>query len=148
MSEIKFKDLDVENLFDFCEVLNAIGLESIVGAFDKEELNNLMESGKDEQGVGVAVAMKIAGILIRNIAKSKEEICTFFAHCVEWDNGSPVTADELKKFKIGSFVKLIRDFAKKDDLMDFFKEVAGFAGMEQKDLKNSVTGVIATPMSM
>ncbi len=148
MAEIKFKDLDVDSIFDFCAVLNAIGIESVVGAFDKEELFALQGASKGERDVGVAVAMKITGILIKNIAKARDEICTFFANRMVWDNGSPVTADELKKLRIGNFVKLIRDFSRKEDLVDFFREVAGFADMASQDLKSSATNVTAMPMSM
>lgn len=131
MAEIKFVDLTVDNLFDFCTVLDAVGAESVIGAFDQKEIAALQKSGKDAKNVGVAVAMKITGVIIKNLPKAKDEICSFFANCMVWDNGTAVTLDEVKKFKIGQFAKIIRDFFKKDDLTDFFKEVAEYVGMEQ-----------------
>lgn len=139
MAEIRFKDLNVDNMFDFCEVLNAVGAEQAIAAFDKKEIAALQKSGKNIDGIGITIAMKIAGILIRNMSKSRDEICSFFAGCVEWDNGTPLTADELRKFKISEFFKLIHNFCKKDDLVDFFKEVAELLDMGQNDSKNSAT---------
>ena len=136
MAEIKFRDLTVDNAFDFCAVLDAIGVESVVGAFDKNEIYQLQKSGKDNRGVGIAIALKIVGIVIKNIGKARTEIYGFFANCMDWDNGSKVTPDDLKSMKIGQFTKLIKEFAKKDDLADFFKEVAEFAGMEPGGSQN------------
>lgn len=147
MAEIRFKDLDVDNMFDFCGVLEAIGAEQVINAFDKKEIAALQKAGKNIDSIGVAIAMKIAGILIKNISTARDSICSFLAGCMEWDNGTPVTAAELRKFRIGRFFKLIRDFCKKDDLVDFFKEVAELLDMGQDDLKNSPTDDTATPMN-
>ncbi len=136
MAEIKFLDLTVDNLFDFCAVLDAVGAESVIEAFDRKEISALQKSGTNIKSVGVAIAMKISGIVIKNLPKAKNEICSFFANCMVWDNGSTVTSDEVKKFKIGQFAKIIHDFFTKEDLTDFFKEVAEYLGMEQSDLKN------------
>lgn len=42
----------------------------------------------------------------------------------------PITADEVKKFKLKQFAVMVKDFAKKDDLMDFFEGVAELVGTE------------------
>ena len=136
MAEIKYVDLTVDNLFDFCSVLDAVGAESVLGAFDKAEIAALQKAGKDAKGIGIAVAMKISGIVIKNLPKARDEIYSFFANCMVWDNGSKVTVDDLRKLKIGQFVKLIKEFFAKEDLADFFKEVAEYADSEQSDLKN------------
>lgn len=148
MAEIRFKDLDVDNMFDFCAVLDAIGVEQAITAFDKKEIEALQKAGKNINSIGVAIAMKVAGILIKNISTARDSICSFLAGCMEWDNGTPVTAAELRKFKISRFFKLIRDFCKKDDLVDFFKEVAELLDMEQPDLKKSATDNTATPTNI
>lgn len=36
MADFRFKDLTVDNAFDFCEVLAVIGVEQVIGAFDKD----------------------------------------------------------------------------------------------------------------
>lgn len=145
MADFRFKDLTVDNAFDFCEVLAVIGVEQVIGAFDKDEIQQLQESGTDMKEVGIVIAMKVCGILIKNISKARNEICKFFANCMEWDNGTAVTADDVKKFKLKQFVVMVKDFAKKDDLMDFFEGVAELVGTEQNDSMNAATVDMVTP---
>ena len=92
--------------------------------------------------------MKVCGILIKNISKARNEICKFFANCMEWDNGTAVTADDVKKFKLKQFVVMVKDFAKKDDLMDFFEGVAELVGTEQNDSMNAATVDMVTPTAI
>lgn len=70
MTDFRFKDLTVDNAFDFCEVLAVIGVEQVIGAFDKDEIQQLQESGTDMKEVGIVIAMKVCGILIKNISKA------------------------------------------------------------------------------
>ena len=138
MTDFRFKDLTVDNVFDFCEILAVIGVEQVIGAFDKDEIQQLQESGTDMKEVGIVIAMKVCGILIKNISKARNEIYKFFANCMEWDNGTAVTADDVK-FKLKQFVFMIKDFAKKDDIMDFFEAVAESVGTEQNDSMSAAT---------
>lgn len=144
MADCRYKDLTIDNAFDFCEVLAAIGAEQVIGVFDADEIKQLQESGQEMKEVGIVIAMKICGILIKNISKARNEICAFFANCMEWDNGTPVTVEEVKRFKLKQFVKVIKEFSKKDDLMDFFEGVAELMDMDQKSSKNGVTEDTAT----
>ena len=98
--------------------------------------------------VGIVIAMKVCGILIKNISKARNEICKFFANCMEWDNGTAVTVDDVKKFKLKQFVVMVKDFAKKDDLMDFFEGVAELVGTEQNDSMNAATVDMVTPTAI
>lgn len=144
MADFRFKDLTVDNAFDFCEVLAVVGVEQVIGVFNKEEIQALQDSGKDTKDIGIVIAMKVCGILIKNISKARNEICKFFANCMEWDTGTSVTADEVKKFKLKQFAVMVKDFAKKDDLMDFFEAVAELVNTEQNDSTTSATGDTAT----
>lgn len=136
MSDIKFKDLTVDNLFDFCAVLDAIGIEDISGSFSKRDLNTLVHS-KDEKSIGTAVTLKIMGIIIKNVPKAKAKICTFLANLSEHEDGSAVTCDEIRNMKIVPFVNLIKEFSKQEDLADFFGAAVGSLNMAQPTLKNS-----------
>ena len=55
-----------------------------------------------------------------------------------------MTVDEVKKFKLKQFVKLIKEFATKDDLLDFFEGVAELMDTEQESSKNDATEDTAT----
>ena len=81
--------------------------------------------------------MRIASIVVKNLSSAREPIYTFFSGCCVWGNsGKAVTVDELKNLKLSAFLKLMKDFFKKDDLSDFFKEVSELLNMEQVALKN------------
>ncbi len=143
MSEIVFKELTVDNLFDFCEVLDALGVESILGQFDEEEMKAFQE--KDAGAVGMSVIMKTSNVIIKSLPRIRNEVCTFLAGCAEWDDGTAVTVEDIRKMKISRFVKLIRDFFMKDGIKDFFGEAAELLDTEQPNSKNSVTDVIPMP---
>lgn len=147
MAGTRFVDLTLDNLFDFCAVLDAVGVEQIVEVFNADDIAALMGDGKSSSEIGLVLAMKICGVLVKYIPKAKEELCTFFAGCMVWDNGTAVTADEVKKFKIGEFVRLLREFCQKDDLTDFFRDVAEFVGMGQSDSRNSPTADTAAELT-
>lgn len=145
MADYKFKDLTVDNAFDFCDILAVLGVERVIGAFDKDEIRQLQNAGKDMKGVGVVIAMKVSSILIGNVSKARNEICTFFANCMEWDNGVDVTADEIRKFKLKRFVNMVTEFFKKDDLVDFFEDVAALQGTVQNSSGSAATDDTETP---
>lgn len=136
MKEIKFNDLTVDNVFDFCAVLDRIGLDTILGAFNKDEIIAMQNAGDDDKSIGIALAMKMGGILIKHLSSARNEIYTFFARCMVWESGLPVSPDDVKSMKPGFFLRVLKDFFKKDDLADFFGEVAEFVGAEQEDSKN------------
>ena len=54
----------------------------------------------------------------------------------------------MKKFKLKQFVVMVKDFAKKDDLMDFFEGVAELVGTEQNDSMNAATVDMVTPTAI
>lgn len=136
MADIKFKELTVDNLFDLCAVLDAVGVESIIGAFDKRELNTIMQHEKNSEKLGMVVMMKIIGIVIKNIPKARDEICTFLAGCSEFEDGTVITKEDLKNMRIVPFIKLIKSFSEQEDLKDFFEEVVGSLNTERQNLKS------------
>lgn len=137
MSEIIFKDLTVDNLFDFCGVLDAVGADDILNVFDKREINALQRANESMEKIGIVVVMKLVKLIIKNIPKAKNEICKFFAGCTEFEDGTKTTAKDFLGMKIVPFIKLVKEFSKREDLTDFFGAVAELLGSERKNLKNS-----------
>lgn len=139
MSEIKFKDLTVDNLFDFCNVLDAVGADDILIVFDKREINALQRANEGVEKIGIVIVMKLVKIIIKNIPKAKNEICKFFAGCTEFEDGTKTTAKDFLEMKIVPFIKLVKEFSKREDLTDFFGEVAAFRDTASEDLKSLST---------
>lgn len=147
---IRYKDLTVDNAFDFCALLETVGIGQITATFDKGELARLMRADKNIRSIGVTIVMKIVNVLIRNLPIAREAIYDFLAGCTEiYDPDTnmvtEVTAGVLRTMKIGEFVRLLKDFAKHKDLTDFFKEVSVFVDMGQDDSKTSSISVTETP---
>lgn len=59
-----------------------------------------------------------------------------------------VTVVTVKNKFFKQFVVMVKDFAKKDDLMDFFEGVAELVGTEQNDSMNAATVDMATPTAI
>lgn len=141
MGEIRF-NLTVDSMFDFCELLEKIGIESVAGEFTKEDLEALKT--EDTGTVGVLVIKKLSGLIIKTLPRVRNEICEFLAGCAEYEDGTALTVEDMHKMKLSQFVKLIRDFLKTDGIMDFFGGASGLPDTAQPDLKNSVTEGTAT----
>lgn len=124
MEKIKFLDLTADNAFDFCTVLDAVGLESIVNVVSKDEIIALQKSGKDAKSIGLILVMKVFSVIVKKMSSAREPIYSFFAGCCVWDNsGKPVTVDDLRKLKLSAFLKLMKDFVKNDAMMNVIEEV-------------------------
>ncbi len=145
MADIKF-NLTVDSMFNLCEVLEAIGIESIAEEFDEEDLKAFQK--KDAGSVGMTVIMKVTKFLIRKLPSTKNEICKFLADCAEWEDGTPVTVEAMRKMKITQFLKIIRDFFKDEGVMDFFGEAAELLDTVQPDSKNFAIGDTVIPTSI
>lgn len=144
MNEIIFKDFTVDNLFDFCNVLYAVGAEEVFNIFDEREIKTLLKASENVEKIGIVIMMKLGKILIKNVSKAKNEICEFLAGCTEFDNGTQTAAKDFSQMKIVPFVKLIKEFSKREDLTDFFGEAAELLGSEQKNSKSLSTEDIQT----
>lgn len=129
--DYKFKGLTLDNAFDFCDVLGVIGVEEIASAFKGEKLQRLLDKKQNDTEIGFTITVKICGILIKNVSKARQEIYRFFANCMELDDGTAVTMDDMKKLKLTQFVAVVKDFAKTEELVDFFEEVLKLLDMEQ-----------------
>lgn len=116
MKEFTFKTLTSDQLFNFCEVLDAIGIDAFADIFSKENLAEFKDS-EDTEKAGIALGMKILKVLVKNLPNAKNQIHVFLASCVE-----DTTAEEIKNLPLPQFMKLIKDFVTNDGMKDFFRE--------------------------
>lgn len=142
MRKIGF-NLTIDSMFDLCELIETIGIESIAGEFTKEDLEEFKD--RDAESVGMTVIMKIFKFLIRNLPRVRDEVYKFLAGCAVYEDGTQVSVEDMRKMKLIQFVKLIQNFLKEDGVMDFFGGAAGLLDTAQPDLKNSVTDDTVMP---
>ena len=76
MKEFTFKTLTSDQLFNFCEVLDAIGIDAFTDIFSKENLAEFKDS-EDTEKAGMAIGMKILKVLVKNLPKAKNQIHVF-----------------------------------------------------------------------
>ena len=124
MKEFTFKTLTSDQLFNFCEVLDAIGIDAFADIFNKDSLAEFKDS-EDTEKVGLAIGIKILKVLIKNLPKAKNQIHTFLASCVE-----DTTVEEIKELPLPQFIKLIKDFVSNEGMKDFFKEAISLFNVE------------------
>lgn len=148
MEEIRFKQLITENLFDFCDVIGAIGLSEIIGSIGEDGIKTATSTDNSTMAKGVVIVSKIAPVLIRNISKARIQILTFLAGCTEHEDGTACTVEELRALPIVKSIKLIRDFTKLDDLTDFFQQAAEFINLARTDSASSSTADIHPPAAI
>lgn len=140
---MKFRQLTADNAFDFCAVLDAVGINQVISIFDKEEITAIMKNQKNRKAIGKLIAMKLSGILLKNMSSARKEIYRFLANCLMQDDESiPVTEDDLRKLPLAEFAKLLKAFSDNQDLHDFFTEVSAFVSTEQTNSENSAIGDI------
>lgn len=139
MADIKFKDFTADNLFDFCAVLDAVGAEEVINAFDEKEIKTLQRANENIEKIGIVILMKIVKIIIKNIPKAKNEICLFLSGCTSFDDCTETMPDDFHNMKIVPFIRLLKELSKKEDLIDFFGEAAELFGLERKNSRNLST---------
>ncbi len=128
-----YKELNLENLFDFCSVLDKIGIEEFKGAFNGLTTQQSIQNGESDTEVGVSVVFDMVGILCKNMPKCKDEICRFTANCIMHDDETPYTAGQVRKMSIAEFFKTLQGIFTQPDIADFFKQAAKWLGMGKKN---------------
>lgn len=138
---IRYKDLTFDDVFNFADVLGAIGTDQLAGVFNADEISAMRSGGKTSKAVGTMLALKAAAVLAKNFGPARDQIYRFLAGCTIHSDGRPVTMDELKVLKIREALDLVKGFADLPDLQDFFTQAAEFTGTGQKPSGSSATDV-------
>ena len=137
---MKFRKLTADNAFDFCAVLDAVGMNQAISIFDKKEIALMLKNQKSRKEIGTLMAMKLAGILMKNMSSAREEIYRFLANCmIQDDEIIPVTEDDMRNLPLAEFTKLLKAFSDNQDLQDFFTEVSAFVSTEQTNSESLST---------
>lgn len=129
MENIRYKELTTDNAFDFVGVLHELHIDefledgSIRAAFDQAKLL------ANKRLFGTFIITRLIEKLITALPTAREAIYDFLAGCTEiydpdTNTVTEVTAGVLRTMKIGEFTRLLKDFAKQNDLADFFKEAS------------------------
>lgn len=139
MAEIKYNELNIDNVFDMCAVIDAVGVKELFATLDKDTILQYQKDGQSNKDIGMAVALKVLGVIIKNLSGARNEIYKFMSGCVTWDNGSAVTVKELKSMKAVNFINIIKGLFEQGGMMDFFKEAVGLLNLDLSSSKSTAT---------
>ncbi len=121
----RYKPFTTGQLFDLCLLLDAVGVESLLTALETEE-----GPERDRRETGLAVAGRLAQVLIHALPQARTEVYRFLAACVCWEDGSEVTAQQVQALRAVDFLRLVQGLFRQEDMTDFFGALATLPGME------------------
>ena len=131
--EYTLRKLKADDMFLMFGILSKVGVRELKDCFGsdeaKEAIRQAMAGGGEDDGeddgeskrqfetVGVAVALDMADIVLRNLPKCKAEIYALLSAL------SGLSADEIADLDMGTFTSMIVGVLRKDEFPDFFTAV-------------------------
>lgn len=127
--EYTLRKLKADDMFLMFGILSKVGVRELKDCFGSDEakkaIKQAMEGGgKDGEDqrqfatVGVAVALDMADVVLRNLPKCKAEIYALLSAL------SGMTAAEIADLDMCTFTGMIVDVLRKDEFPDFFTAVS------------------------
>lgn len=131
----KFRDLTAEDIAPMAAILQEINIEEFKKCFSEEMVEKIInifvaKAGIDEKeekaqdntmaAAGIALfpsLLSVAQVIVTNVPKCEKELFKFLASV------SGLSVYEIKKMKLGAFMRLVVDFVKfvkEEGFADFF----------------------------
>lgn len=130
----KFRDLTAEDIAPMAAILQRINIEEFKKCFNGEMIekavNVFASKSKEEKeenaqdntmaAAGIALfpsLLSIAQVIVTNVPKCEKEVFKFLSSV------SGLSVDEIRKMKLGAFMRLVVDFVKfvkEEGFSDFF----------------------------
>lgn len=122
----ELRELTADDMFPMFQILSKIGIKEFKSCFDSPEIKKAignMAAGKDGEkadltSVGLTVAVDIASLVVANLPKCKDDIYLLLSQL------SGMTAKQIAKLPMGTFVEMIIAVIRKDEFKDFFQQVS------------------------
>lgn len=124
MAEIR--DITAKDVFGMVQVLNKIGIAEFKDVFNSDEVRDAIAgatvNGKIDpskfSGIGISVAIEIAGVLVKNLGNAEDAIFKFLASL------TGMQRRELENMAPAEFMQLIVDIVRKPEFKDFIGVVS------------------------
>ena len=120
----ELRNLEADDMFPMFQIISKVGVKEFKQCFESDAVKNAVASvadGKnnktDVAAVGMMIGLDIAGILLANIGKAKEDIYCLLA------NLSGMTRDQIAKLPMPTFTEMVIAVVKKEEFKDFFQAV-------------------------
>ena len=119
----ELRDLTADDMFPMFQIISKIGIKEFKSCFESDAIKGAIANvaeGEDKSNlaaIGMMVGLDIAGILMANIGKAKEDIYCLLSSL------SGMSHNEIAKLPMGVFVEMIVAVVKKEEFKDFFQAV-------------------------
>jgi hypothetical protein len=119
----ELRELTADDMFPMIQIISKIGIREFKSCFESDNVKKLvaeMTSGKASKDelkatVGVTVAFDLASVILSNLANCKDDIYLLLSQL------SGMTAKEIAKLPMMTFVEMIIEVIKKKEFADFFQ---------------------------
>jgi hypothetical protein len=120
----ELRQLTADDIFPMFQIISKIGVREFKSCFESEEVRKAimdMASGAKDQAnvsaVGLTVAVDIAGVIISNLYKCKDDIYQLLSQL------SGMKTKEIASLPMTTFLEMIVAVVKKEEFKDFFQGV-------------------------
>lgn len=120
----ELRQLTADDIFPMFQIISKIGVREFKSCFESEEVRKAimdMASGAKDQAnvsaVGLTVAVDIAGVIISNLYKCKDDIYQLLSQL------SGMKTKEIASLPMTTFFEMIVAVVKKEEFKDFFQGV-------------------------
>jgi hypothetical protein len=120
----ELRQLTADDIFPMFQIISKIGVREFKSCFESEEVRKAimdMASGAKDQAnvsaVGLTVAVDIAGVIISNLYKCKDDIYQLLSQL------SGMKTKEIASLPMNTFLEMIVAVVKKEEFKDFFQGV-------------------------
>lgn len=119
----ELRDLTADDMFPMFQIISKIGIKEFKSCFESDAIKGAIakvaegDDKSDLAAVGMMVGLDIAGILMANIGKAKEDIYGLLSGL------SGMSRNEIAKLPMAVFVEMIIAVVKKEEFKDFFQAV-------------------------
>jgi hypothetical protein len=120
----ELRDLTAEDIFPMFQIISKIGVREFKSCFESETVRKAIEemgsSAEDQSklnAVGLSVAVDMAGVILSNVHKCKDDIYQLLAQL------SGMQKKDIAALPMNVFIEMIIAVVRKDEFKDFFKGV-------------------------
>ena len=119
----ELRSLTADDMFPMFNIISKIGVKEFKSCFESPEVKAAIASaakGKQEDltAIGVTVAFDLAGVIISNLSKCKEDIYLLLSQL------SGMKTKDIASLPMVTFIEMVMDVVKKEEFTDFFQAVS------------------------
>lgn len=119
----ELRSLKAEDMFPMFNILSKIGIKEFKHCFEDPAIQNAIArtaAGEESEAsaVGMTVVFDVAGILMENLPKAKEDIYLLLSQL------SGISKKDIADLPMIVFTQMIVDVIRKEEFKDFFQVVS------------------------